>query len=104
MGFSEPSLLKNEIDGLQHMAFVKGELSSEEDTLVRVHSDCAISDIFGSLYCHSRAKLTESLKMIEANRFRGSCLYKPGVKQRGICEEDNALFGRKNRGGACAGS
>ena len=58
---------ENEIDGLQHMAFVKGELSSEEDTLVRVHSDCAISDIFGSLYCHSRAKLTESLRMIEAN-------------------------------------
>ncbi len=58
---------KNEIDGLQHMAFVKGKPSSEEDTLVRVHSDCAISDVFGSLYCHSRAKLTQSLKMIEAN-------------------------------------
>ena len=58
---------ENEIDGLQHMAFVKGKPSSEEDTLVRVHSDCAISDVFGSLYCHSRAKLTQSLKMIEAN-------------------------------------
>ena len=58
---------ENEIDGLQHMAFVKGKPSSEEDTLVRVHSDCAISDIFGSLYCHSRAKLTQSLRMIEAN-------------------------------------
>lgn len=58
---------ENEIDGLQHMAFVKGELSSEEDTLVRVHSDCAISDIFGSLYCDSRAKLIQSLKMIEVN-------------------------------------
>ena len=58
---------ENEIDGLQHMAFVKGKPSSEEDTLVRVHSDCAISDIFGSLYCHSRAKLIQSLKMIEAS-------------------------------------
>lgn len=58
---------ENEIDGLQHMAFVKGNPGSEEDTLVRVHSDCAISDIFGSLYCHSRAKLIQSLKMIEAN-------------------------------------
>ena len=58
---------ENEIDGLQHMAFVKGRPGSEEDTLVRVHSDCAISDIFGSLYCHSRAKLIQSLKMIEAN-------------------------------------
>jgi len=58
---------ENEIDGLQHMAFIKGEPGSEDDTLVRVHSDCAISDIFGSLYCHSRAKLTESLRMIEAN-------------------------------------
>ena len=58
---------ENEIDGLQHMAFVKGQPSPEEETLVRVHSDCAISDIFGSLYCHSRAKLTQSLRMIEAN-------------------------------------
>ena len=58
---------ENEIDGLQHMAFVKGKPSSEEDTLVRMHSDCAISDIFGSLYCHSRAKLIQSLKIIEAN-------------------------------------
>ena len=58
---------ENEVDGLQHMAFVKGQPSPEEETLVRVHSDCAISDIFGSLYCHSRAKLTQSLRMIEAN-------------------------------------
>lgn len=58
---------ENEIDGLQHMAFVKGKPSSDEDTLVRMHSDCIISDVFGSLYCHSRAKLIQSLKMIEAS-------------------------------------
>lgn len=58
---------ENEIDGFQHMAFVKGNPKPEEETLVRVHSDCAISDVFGSLYCHSRAKLTQSLKMIEVN-------------------------------------
>jgi len=58
---------ENEIDGLQHMAFVKGNPGSEENTLVRVHSDCAISDIFGSLYCNSRAKLTQSLRIIEEN-------------------------------------
>ena len=58
-------VFENEIDGLQHMAFVKGEVVSGEDTLVRVHSDCAISDVFGALYCYSRAKLVRSLAMIE---------------------------------------
>ena len=58
---------ENEIDGLQHIAFVKGKPSPERETLVRVHSDCVISDVFGSLYCDSRAKLTRSLEMIEEN-------------------------------------
>ena len=58
---------ENEIDGLQHMAFIKGNLRQEKAALVRVHSDCSLSDVFGSLYCHSRAKLIQSLKIIEEN-------------------------------------
>ena len=55
----------SEIDSEQHVAFIKGEIDSSKDTLVRVHSDCLISDVFGSLYCYSRARLVESLRMIE---------------------------------------
>lgn len=66
-GSFSATVFENEIDGLQHMAFVKGEINPDEDTLVRVHSDCAISDVFGSFHCYSRAKLTRSLGMIEEN-------------------------------------
>ncbi len=81
-------VFENELDCVQHMAFIKGRMdSSKDDTLVRVHSDCAISDVFGSLYCHSRAKLIRSLQMIEENG-SGILVY---INQ----ESDNERFARK---------
>ena len=40
---------ESDIDPQHHVAFVKGEISSEEGVLVRVHSECLTSDVFGSL-------------------------------------------------------
>ncbi len=58
---------ENDIDSEQHIAFVKGEINSSEDILVRVHSDYIMGDIFESSYNNSRAYLIESMKQIEKN-------------------------------------
>ncbi len=80
-------VFENELDCIQHMAFLKGRIDPSKHALVRVHSDCAISDVFSSLYCHSRAKLIRSLQMIEENG-SGILVY---INQ----ESDSARFARK---------
>ena len=39
------------VDKDEHVAFVMGDLTAEEPTLVRVHSECLTSDVFGSKRC-----------------------------------------------------
>ena len=64
----------NEIDHVDHMALVKGEIDSNEPVLVRVHSECLTGDAFGSLRCDCGEQLDAALKMIgEAGR--GVLLY-----------------------------
>ena len=53
------------IDGAHHLALVKGVLSPEEITLVRVHSECLTGDVFGSLRCDCGNQLHSALKQIE---------------------------------------
>ncbi|MEW6654437.1 MAG: bifunctional 3,4-dihydroxy-2-butanone-4-phosphate synthase/GTP cyclohydrolase II [Bacteroidota bacterium] len=47
------------------IAIVKGKLSSDKPTLVRVHSECLTGDVFGSLRCDCGEQLTSALEMIE---------------------------------------
>ena len=56
---------ENDIDGVDHMALVKGEISSEEPVLVRVHSECLTGDAFGSLRCDCGEQLHAAMKMID---------------------------------------
>ena len=49
-----------------HMALVKGELSGDQEILVRVHSQCLTGDIFGSLRCDCGAQLDKALELITA--------------------------------------
>ena len=49
-----------------HMALVKGELSGDQEILVRVHSQCLTGDIFGSLRCDCGPQLDKALEMITA--------------------------------------
>jgi 3,4-dihydroxy 2-butanone 4-phosphate synthase/GTP cyclohydrolase II len=58
-------VFKNEIDHVDHVAFVKGELLPDEPTLVRVHSECLTGDIFGSLRCDCGEQLHSALKLIQ---------------------------------------
>jgi len=58
-------VFKNEIDRVDHVAFVRGEIRSDEPTLVRVHSECLTGDAFGSLRCDCGEQLQTALKMIQ---------------------------------------
>jgi 3,4-dihydroxy 2-butanone 4-phosphate synthase/GTP cyclohydrolase II len=53
---------------------VKGEVSGEEDVLVRVHSECLTGDVFHSLRCDCGEQLEAALSMIEREG-RGVLLY-----------------------------
>ena len=58
---------RNELDGSEHVAIVKGEPErAEGPVLVRVHSECLTGDAFGSLRCDCRPQLEAALRMIEA--------------------------------------
>ena len=58
---------RNELDGSEHMAIVKGHPERATGAvLVRVHSECLTGDAFGSLRCDCRPQLEAALRMIEA--------------------------------------
>ncbi len=67
-------LYKSQTDNKEHIALVKGEISPEIPTLVRVHSECLTGDVFGSLRCDCRAQLVASMEQIEREG-RGIVLY-----------------------------
>ncbi|TAE47918.1 MAG: bifunctional 3,4-dihydroxy-2-butanone-4-phosphate synthase/GTP cyclohydrolase II [Bacteroidetes bacterium] len=51
--------------GEVHMAMVKGNWTSQEPVLVRVHSSCATGDIFGSCRCDCGPQLKAALRQVE---------------------------------------
>ena len=53
------------VDKKDYVAVVKGDPSSSEPCLVRVHSECLTGDIFGSLRCDCGDQLKTALQMIE---------------------------------------
>jgi 3,4-dihydroxy 2-butanone 4-phosphate synthase / GTP cyclohydrolase II len=67
-------LYKNQTDENEHIALVKGEITSDVPTLVRVHSECMTGDVFGSLRCDCNAQLVASLERVEKEG-RGVVVY-----------------------------
>ncbi len=67
-------LYSNEIDRMNHIALVKGEIKPEDDVLVRVHSECLTGDVFGSLRCDCGEQLHNAMKIIEEEG-KGVILY-----------------------------
>ena len=61
-------------NGLEHIALIKGDLTTVDPVLVRVHSSCATGDIFGSMRCDCGDQLHEALRMIEKEG-RGAVIY-----------------------------
>ena len=56
---------RQQSNGMEHMALVKGEWTPDEEVLVRVHSSCATGDILGSMRCDCGEQLHKAMQMIE---------------------------------------
>ena len=65
---------RSTVDAAEHIALVKGDLSTDEPVLVRVHSECLTGDVFGSLRCDCGAQIEMALQGI-AKEDRGVFLY-----------------------------
>ncbi len=65
---------ENDVDQLEHLALVKGEIRKDEPVLVRVHSECLTGDVFGSCRCDCGDQLQHAMEMIESEG-RGIILY-----------------------------
>ncbi len=70
MAYGYESLL----DGEQHVALVKGDITGKENVLVRVHSECLTGDVFHSMRCDCGDQLESALEVIE-NEGLGVLLY-----------------------------
>jgi 3,4-dihydroxy 2-butanone 4-phosphate synthase/GTP cyclohydrolase II len=57
-------LYRSLIDDVHHLALVKGTVSPDEPTLVRVHSECLTGDVFGSRRCDCGDQLHAALQHI----------------------------------------
>jgi 3,4-dihydroxy 2-butanone 4-phosphate synthase / GTP cyclohydrolase II len=71
------------LDGTEHVAFVCGDVTTLEPTLVRVHSECLTGDVFGSRRCDCGSQLDDALDTI-ARQGRGVVVYLRGHEGRGI--------------------
>ena len=67
-------LYANDIDGLNHIALVKGDIQPEDEVLVRVHSECLTGDVFGSLRCDCGEQLHHAMEIIDKEG-KGVLLY-----------------------------
>ncbi|MCG8343940.1 MAG: bifunctional 3,4-dihydroxy-2-butanone-4-phosphate synthase/GTP cyclohydrolase II [Chlorobiales bacterium] len=57
-----------------HLAFVKGDVDTDDPVLVRVHSQCATGDVFASLRCDCGNQLAAAMKQIDKEG-RGVLVY-----------------------------
>ena len=69
----------NDVDQMEHVALVKGEVDTDEPVLVRVHSECLTGDVFHSRRCDCGQQMASALRTIEQEG-RGILLY---MKQEG---------------------
>lgn len=64
----------NKLNGEHHVALVKGNVTTDEPVLVRVHSECLTGDAFGSLRCDCGQQFAEAASRIQKEG-RGVLLY-----------------------------
>ena len=56
---------ENDVDDMKHIALVKGNITPDDEVLVRVHSECVTGDLFGSLRCDCGDQLHAAMKMVD---------------------------------------
>lgn len=59
---------------LEHVALIKGDITTPEPVLVRVHSSCMTGDTFASLRCECGEQLHKAMQRIEKEG-RGAIIY-----------------------------
>ncbi|MCK9363109.1 MAG: bifunctional 3,4-dihydroxy-2-butanone-4-phosphate synthase/GTP cyclohydrolase II [Syntrophales bacterium] len=64
-GIFKVIVYENDVDDIQHVALVKGEIKPEDEVLVRVHSECLTGDVFGSERCDCGDQLHRAMQMID---------------------------------------
>ncbi len=57
-------LFRSKIDRFEHVALIKGNIA-KEPVLVRAHSECFTSEVFGSLRCDCREQLASAMRQID---------------------------------------
>lgn len=55
----------NDVDDQEHVALVKGEIDSNDEIMVRVHSACLTGDVFGSKRCDCGSQLHNAMRMVD---------------------------------------
>ena len=65
---------KNNRDGKEHVAVIKGQIQGARRVLCRLHSECVTGDVFGSRKCDCGPQLDAAMKQLES-RGRGIILY-----------------------------
>ncbi|MER3447329.1 MAG: bifunctional 3,4-dihydroxy-2-butanone-4-phosphate synthase/GTP cyclohydrolase II [Candidatus Dadabacteria bacterium] len=65
---------ESDIDPQHHVALIKGSFTPEDEVLVRVHSECLTSDVFGSVRCDCGSQIRQAMHIIEKEG-RGVVLY-----------------------------
>lgn len=55
----------NDVDDQEHVALVKGDINSDDEIMVRVHSACLTGDVFGSKRCDCGSQLHNAMRMVE---------------------------------------
>jgi 3,4-dihydroxy 2-butanone 4-phosphate synthase/GTP cyclohydrolase II len=74
---------RSTIDGIEHVALVKGDIGDGQDVLVRVHSECLTGDALSSLRCDCGPQLQAAMQRV-SDEGRGVVLYVRGHEGRGI--------------------
>ena len=74
---------RSTIDGIEHLAFVLGDLTTPEPVLTRVHSECLTGDVFGSRRCDCGPQLATAMQAVQ-QQGRGVIVYLRGHEGRGI--------------------
>jgi len=74
---------RSTLDGIEHLAFVRGDVANGQPLLTRVHSECLTGDVFGSLRCDCGDQLSAAMQLI-ADDGRGVLVYLRGHEGRGI--------------------
>ena len=80
-GTFEVRAFRGRVDGIEHLAVIKGSLSGAP--LTRVHSECLTGDALGSQRCDCGAQLQAALKRI-GDSDGGVLLYLRGHEGRGL--------------------